>query len=345
MVARTSKRVGFTLIELLVVIAIIAILIALLLPAVQQAREAARRTQCKNNLKQIGLAMHNYHDTFNRFPTACLDSIPGTTTPNPYAFANRQWAWSAMILSFVDQGPLFNVLAPGSGDGQAPNTPQPPATDPVGLAKWNGCRTPLAVYTCPTDPGPPLNPVFANGTWAKSSYSASKVITADRTISADSYNANTFIDIAKITDGTSNTFMISEKSLSPPGSARPAIGGLWAMGWGSNGSITFDSETPNRPMPPGGFNAQGQCCVSGTAPGVDTSNIRGSAISFHIGGLHFTMCDGSVRFVSENISSAIEIPASLTPRTRATWVATSPNTFPVCSRLYYRDDGLVVGEF
>ena len=127
----SMKRRGFTLIELLVVIAIIAILIALLLPAVQQAREAARRTQCKNNLKQIGLAMHNYHDTFLKFPSG--------GSGNSQYWGHSQWV---SILPFADQAPLYNQWnfnQPSEGDigsnaslctatrcaWLAPNSPRP----------------------------------------------------------------------------------------------------------------------------------------------------------------------------------------------------------------------------
>ena len=102
MSTRRKLKRGFTLIELLVVIAIIAILIALLLPAVQQAREAARRTQCKNNLKQYGLALHNYHDVYGRFPSGGSRPTWGQTLPNI--------SWHARILPFADQAPLYNKL-------------------------------------------------------------------------------------------------------------------------------------------------------------------------------------------------------------------------------------------
>lgn len=98
---------GFTLIELLVVIAIIAVLIALLLPAVQQAREAARRTQCKNNLKQLGLACHNYHDTFNRLP---LNRMGGRNTSATFPATFGNVGWLAMILPYIDQAPLYNQI-------------------------------------------------------------------------------------------------------------------------------------------------------------------------------------------------------------------------------------------
>ncbi len=107
---RERRRLGFTLIELLVVIAIIAILIALLLPAVQQAREAARRTQCRNNLKQIGLALHNYHDVFNTFPPGYVAKIANNKTSSE----RSMFAWGALILPYIEQGNLYQVLDPGN---------------------------------------------------------------------------------------------------------------------------------------------------------------------------------------------------------------------------------------
>src|SRR5271170_971149 len=113
----TLRKRGFTLIELLVVIAIIAVLIALLLPAVQQAREAARRTQCKNNLKQLGLALHNYHDNYRKFPLNRLSNRNVGTN-----FMTPVWGtlgWIPGLLPFMDQGPLFNMI--NASDQNGPN--------------------------------------------------------------------------------------------------------------------------------------------------------------------------------------------------------------------------------
>src|SRR5690242_14988078 len=105
-----ARHVGFTLIELLVVIAIIAILIALLLPAVQQAREAARRTQCKNNLKQLGLAMHNYLDVARQFPMGYGAQFTGTAA----TVQDGNWAWGSFLLPYIDQAPLYSKLNVGN---------------------------------------------------------------------------------------------------------------------------------------------------------------------------------------------------------------------------------------
>jgi prepilin-type N-terminal cleavage/methylation domain-containing protein len=149
---RLGKR-GFTLIELLVVIAIIAILIALLLPAVQQAREAARRTQCKNHLKQIGLALHNYHDSYNQFPRLCFGALAG---PNSFGTEWRGYSVHTLILPYIDQAPLynqwdFNCYWDANATCNNPN--------------WKNrtlSMTKIAPYACPSDPAAPVNDGFVN---------------------------------------------------------------------------------------------------------------------------------------------------------------------------------------
>jgi prepilin-type N-terminal cleavage/methylation domain-containing protein/prepilin-type processing-associated H-X9-DG protein len=329
---RNFRSRGFTLIELLVVIAIIAILIALLLPAVQQAREAARRTQCKNNLKQIGLAMHNYHDAFNSFPIGVMSKVPvgftpaGTPAPNNINGFNGNWTWPNFILPYLDQAPLYNQLQPGITDMN------PAALDgPIGPtpAQNRLVQQVIPVYLCPSDTGGPLNTMMGN--YGKLNYPAGKPMVMGRDFVRDGGIRNTVTLMRDVTDGTSNTFFCGERAGVNTGSFI-SVGAIWPRQQGSNNAYTFDANPPNQSYPANALTASGQCCVSGNDP----TNIRGSASSMHEGGLHFLFADGSVRFVSENIDSA-----RCTPNT----TCRTNNTVSIYSRLYYRDDGLVVGEF
>lgn len=183
--ARSShRRSAFTLVELLVVIAIIGVLIALLLPAVQAAREAARRTQCVNNLKQLSLACHNYHDVNQKFP-------PGYGKgPN-----SRAWGWGTFILPHMELGNLFDTLNPDLINGQYPtNVPTSPAD--------NIYNSPVDAFICPSDPGSHLNPHYGN--FSKSNYPPSEMPFLRDGV------AQSFRDI---TDGTSNTMIIGERGL------------------------------------------------------------------------------------------------------------------------------------
>ena len=253
-----QRRHGFTLIELLVVIAIIAVLIALLLPAVQQAREAARRSQCKNNLKQLVLALHNYHEQVNTFP-------PGIVTDNGGCLLG--FGWSAMILPGIDQAPLYNSLGINSNLFPAPASPL--------------TQTVLNVFICPSDTGPNLNPNKGNN--AKSNYRGVQGTLDDNQLATSFVQngmlyLNSRIRFADVIDGTSNTVLITEVALINTTKVAAIWGGYWNCSNVSSQFWEIDS---------GDYKING---VGLQAPG-----------SRHIGGCHFGLADGSIRFVSENI--------------------------------------------
>ena len=168
-VSQIQRRRGFTLIELLVVIAIIAILVALLLPAVQQAREAARRTQCKNNLKNVALASHNYHDVFKRFPaaptqsskrTADFRSSTGGTGETAEFFDHQHVGTMAILLPYMEQINLFESIDADKNLKKFPGTHGPSGTIDQDLtvrnywglaASWNAAQTKISSYLCPSD--------------------------------------------------------------------------------------------------------------------------------------------------------------------------------------------------
>lgn len=243
---RNRKR-GFTLIELLVVIAIIAILIALLLPAVQQAREAARRSQCKNNLKQIGIALHNYHEQTGSFPPSYVNAGGRDT----------RWGWGTLILPMLDNAPLYELLDPTAGDGKS-------AGDP-------GMQETVNVYLCPSSTGPLTNSNFNN--LATSNYVMSE--------SAGNYSSDGTRRIRDFTDGLSNTMHISERALSPH------IGAVWpgrrrstsSTGFRSTWNINFQGYNGTRFWNGGGFSCQRYAITSEHTGGVQ--------VLFGDGSVHF----------------------------------------------------------
>ena len=278
-VRHTSRR-GFTLIELLVVIAIIAVLVGLLLPAVQQAREAARRTQCKNNLKQMGLALQNYHDAFNTFPMGYCAALPYVDGASD---TSRGWAWSAAILPQLDQGPLYNLL----------NFSQPVESSTL-------IQTRIPAYVCPSDSqgGSLLNIKTATGTLitqaTASSYAAvcgtDAADTTDLTGDGTFYR-NSAVKISKIIDGTSNTIILTERATGKSkGIWAGAINnGIVACGPQNTASQTATGPAPTLIM----IHLHLNNTPSDSDGGLDDSS------SMHIGGSFVLMADGSVRMVRD----------------------------------------------
>jgi len=293
---KLSKR-GFTLIELLVVIAIIAILIALLLPAVQQAREAARRTQCKNNLKQIGLALHNYHDTYNQFPASCMN--PGSNLANAGGFVPagmiRNHTGYLSMLPMLEQANLYSRIDFSLATGRA---------------DWNGiggggeqavlARVKIPAFECPSDPPfdsphtyTPLN-MYTITDATRVSYgfvhetteydgNAGRHWKSNRNNSRSAFGINSSANMRDITDGTSNTMLMIEtpfqkewEGFGPFLQAYTHTHFIIPTEFGIN---RWSVTTPKRLVYAWGAGSQ------------------------HTGGAQAVLGDGSVRFLSENMSS------------------------------------------
>ncbi len=326
-------RRGFTLIELLVVIAIIAILIALLLPAVQQAREAARRSQCKNNLKQLGLALHNYHDVFNRFPPGYVDTQfrSGYSAGNAQS-ANGLWAWSAMILPYIEATTTYNLLQPGT-QGIDPILTEAYQATPTqrGIA----LKTPIQAFLCPSDTAPPINDqralvanqflpsssyVGVNGNWVPMNDRSSSAVDGQAGATGLFYR-NSNLGIRDMTDGTSNTVVIGERAWKVK-TTNPYSGVLFAvrgLGAGTTAAATYTASTATqggttaRTVTPGNGVQIGDA-LGGAVTRINEGESSGATVtvvgsngfsSSHTGGAHFLMGDGAVKFVNENLSHVL----------------------------------------
>ena len=317
------RKKGFTLIELLVVIAIIAILIALLLPAVQQAREAARRSTCKNNLKQIGLALHNYNETFSVFPYA-------TGNPGQCGFSvttnHKGWLY---LLPYLEQAALYNQFNFSAATGQR-NTGSGVLAGGGAITSGNAAlsTTILTVLLCPSDDGTRsysgANDTYGAGV-ANTARTCYGFVVNDAngcpnwtTISKTTrtmFGTNSACRMRDVKDGTSNTAAIVETTLD----VVDGVTNSWATAQHVGLGIKFDSP-PN-------ININNWKCCSwdstpyGRTPIPGRLGEWGSPGSTHTGGMHILLADGAVRFISENLDTTTR------------------------KNLAYMADGQVLGEF
>jgi type II secretory pathway pseudopilin PulG len=311
----------------LVVIAIIGILIALLLPAVQAAREAARRSQCSNNLKQLALGLHNYHDAYQRLPFAYMIDVTNLNCQG----------WGPRVLPYIEQGAIYQAY-----DSRVLPMNEAAAigvgfSDAVAKRNVSLISTPLAVFVCPSTPGGPqeriyngvipagsfgfgIPPVTITWTAAPSDYCVSTGVRGTFANQAYAGNAggarhgaiqpiagpfgNLPSSLASVQDGTSNTILLGERVGGPDiwwkGQAVPrsfmggAFHGVNGGGWGDflNGEHWLRGALYDGQQGPDG----GPC-------GINCSSLRGDGFyGFHPGGCQFALCDGSVRFVTETVA-------------------------------------------
>jgi len=311
---------GFTLVELLVVIAIIGILVALLLPAIQAAREAARRAQCQSHLKNIGLALQNYHTATGHFPKGFV-----STGKN----AVEAWGWSTYLLPYLEEQAIFDQLRPAQEwivPVDKDRTGKRNLADVLAAAKAGNTaelvplQTPIAVFRCPSDSTPALIPVgnppdpagprtTDTGTWERhfngvhaptgfqpstSNYVASKALVGGKWLidqprcnNTGVFFGNSAIAIKHITDGTSKTFAVGERdkfclAATWIGVRNPFGPDMWSSNW----ALAHVYLKLNHPI-----------------TGAHNDSCTESFSSAHPGGGFFAFCDGSVRFISDDISS------------------------------------------
>jgi prepilin-type N-terminal cleavage/methylation domain-containing protein/prepilin-type processing-associated H-X9-DG protein len=311
-----KKRRAFTLIELLVVIAIIAVLIALLLPAVQAAREAARRSQCVNNMKQIGLAMHNYAGSNGAFPPAKIFS--GSCVKSPNVLNTTAFV---MILGYMEQTPLLNAYNFSHCSNQSAYNAPLGAVIGSGLTNTTVVGSVVASYFCPSDAPPQAvndtNLANSNPYWRQSAQRGNYLLNAatytegncpgadNSGLPAVSVRGTFFNDIStslsEIRDGTSNTILAGESKQGPT-----KFSSSYGPYWGSG----THTSTHGRILPP--THVQVLACIPNGATGVfypaatppETKKLPYAWVfsSHHAGGINVTLCDGSVRFIKDSIS-------------------------------------------
>jgi prepilin-type N-terminal cleavage/methylation domain-containing protein/prepilin-type processing-associated H-X9-DG protein len=301
----STRRRGFTLIELLVVIAIIGILIGLLLPAVQKVRAAAQRVKCENNLKQVALALHNYHSAFEVFPEGMMDKINDTST-------GYRICWMHRTLPYLEQDNLYRQLKPQM-DALTPNG--------LGALTMTGIQTIVPTLVCPSDPtGPKTSPqgFFGNYVLCAGSIpfgAAGPGSNASTQLNGIFYSKSA-TRITDVIDGTSNTLMVSELITVPYNNGDTStcsFSGQYDYRGAyynplTGGALFLTSNPPNTTVgdyqwnactihPPGSTNPVAPC--SGCS---DANANTVYARSLHTGGVNTAMADGSVRFITSTIA-------------------------------------------
>jgi len=327
-----ARNAGFTLIELLVVIAIIAVLIALLLPAVQAAREAARRIQCVNNLKQIGVALHNYHDAIGVLPFGNSGRTFPPKGPKPLLWACTETGPLTMLLPFIEQCPLYDAI-----NVQIDNCMNgwPPGWSRAYIdANSTAFGTQIGTLLCPSDGTTP-----APDGWSYSNYAANAGTSWSLTNITDGpFYITSAVSFAGIRDGLSQTAAFSEHILGTGGSSTGALNrltGLWVRPENTSTSQADLEQWCDLSNPPGAsysstwgpdpwasthwnngyrhvFGPNHISCQEGFDPidwiyGVQSggySRMLNPPTSFHPGGVNLLLCDGSVRFIKESIDRA-----------------------------------------
>lgn len=304
---KTSRlRSGFTLVELLVVIAIIGILIALLLPAVQAAREAARRSQCTNNLKQLMLAFHTYHDVYKRFPPGMVKQGNWFAINNCPEGQCGTWTWGAFILPNIEQAPLYQLLNPTLLPSDLAIQPQ---------QVFDTVRRPLAVFRCPSDTGPPTNTArkvprvgfygdvdcvngcvdvfLANYVGSNDSYDLNREYTGTNQFNGfigygqTGSNPPRCTPIGDVTDGSSNTIALGERAWRR--GARDLRAAVPIMANGDTGNHSLQGQV------------YAMACGRWPLNCTFTQECDRGFSSMHPGGANFAMVDGSVRFIAETV--------------------------------------------
>lgn len=302
----THRSRGFTLIELLVVLSVIAILIGLLLPAVQYARETARQSQCRNNLRQLGLAMHNYHDVFTTFP-------PGYVGESQARVGDGHWTWSTSILPFMDASPAYSDLNPGA------NSVRDVLKDST-RSHW--LFQAQSAYRCPSDEAPETNAgrsvdgsranrEIAGRQLTTMNYVANNCVGSLKRDPADLergiFYRNSNVRIIDIHDGTANVIMLGERAWSIPGASplagvayavrndEPAADGLGVQEGGGSRAV----EMQKLPAYDSGL----ACCFTGSTARLNEAHeiSRFGMNSHHPGGVHVLLADATVRFLSNDI--------------------------------------------